>query len=588
MRQSSGLLEARDYLSSSAVRIALIATLSVGSGLGQDADEYGAYFPPSKPAEAAAKEADKLLHLIKAGSGPDRAKFRQEFMQLGPDGVPELIGRLESGNQFFSWNAALILGELRDPRALDPLNRVVSEQSRGDPLAASLALGRYEDPAALDALVVQVLSGRSREARRAATLAIGRIRAPKSVAKLTEVSREAKQQIDQATALVGLGMTADLPAIPEIAAKLKATDDRVRRAAAVALGLLPASEETEALAPRATRRRRSGGPDLGARNPGKGREPRHRIGAPGERVPHPPFRRAGPGGGGARRRGARRSRLGCVPRQAAGDPSELVRAAAIGGLAAAPKPHGDALVVKGLQDSQHGKVRLASVIALAVLAGRRGASSLDLTPFLEDRDADVRDAALVAHAWLNGPAAKPALARVIAGRKEGPARRRASVIDHTLDVSADLAHRLLRAELQVLLDDAGVAPSWNVHRLANEQIIVLLGLENAIPEMGGGRGGDFSQAAAVRRVPPRLEDVRRHLDIFPYSDQRSSLEFRFWGGGGRGEGGIRVRGRKEMELQRATTTVRLDSVRRCDARFGRICASFRLARLWRRVWRVGG
>ena len=59
-------------------------------------------------------------------------------------------------------------------------------------------------------------------------------------------------------------------------------------------------------------------------------------------------------------------------------------------------------MVKGLQDSQHGKVRLASVIALAVLAGRRGASSLDLTPFLEDRDADVRDAALVAHAWLNG------------------------------------------------------------------------------------------------------------------------------------------------------------------------------------------
>ena len=102
--------------------------------------------------------------------------------------------------------------------------------------------------------------------------------------------------------------------------------------------------------------------------------------------------------------------------------------------------------------------------------------------------------------------------------------RRAREIDHTLDVSADLAHRLLRAELQVLLDNAGVAPSWNVHRLANEQIIVLLGLENAIPEIGGGRGADYSQAAAARRVPTRLEDVRRHLDIFPYSDQRSSLE----------------------------------------------------------------
>ena len=124
----------------------------------------------------------------------------------------------------------------------------MSEQSRGEPVAASLALGRYDDPAALDALVVQVLSGRSREARRAATLAIGRIRAPKSAAKLIEVAREAKQQIDLATALVALGMTADPSAISEIGPKLKATDDRVRRAAAVALGLLPASEETEALA----------------------------------------------------------------------------------------------------------------------------------------------------------------------------------------------------------------------------------------------------------------------------------------------------------------------------------------------------
>jgi HEAT repeat protein len=514
----------RDYLLRFTVIPLLGATLLVGFSLAQAPDEYGMYFPPGKSPEAAAQQFGKLRRLILQGSGPDRVRVRQDMMQLGADAVPLLLADLESGNQLNSWTASLVLGELRDRRALDAFGRVVSEQSRGETFAASLALGRYDDSAAFEPLLIQLLSGRSREARRAAAFAIGRLQAPQSVAKLAEVAREAKQQVDLAAALVALGMTGNPAAIAEIAPRTKATDDRVRRAAVVALGLLPASEEGEQLA---LARLADEDPQvliaaLGALACTGSAGTATALQANSHLVGHSDDR-------------VRAALVLAVSARAPADcegflakrltdQSERVRAAAIGGLAAAAKPHGDALAVKGLEDSQHSRVRLTSIVTLAVLAGRRG-DSLELSPFIDDRDAEVRDAAIVAHAWLNGPAARPTLMQVRDARKEDRLVRRAREILQTLEVSPELAHRLLRARLQVLLDDAGVAPSWNAHRLANEQIIITLGLENALPEFGGaGATGEHSAAAAARRVPPRLEDVRRHLDVFPYSDKRLALE----------------------------------------------------------------
>src|SRR5262249_46684714 len=158
--------------------------------------------------------------------------------------------------------------------------------------------------------------------------------------------------------------------------------------------------------------------------------------------------------------------------------------------------------------------RMVSVITLAVLAGKTGGAR-DFAFWVEDRDAAVRDAALVAHAWLNGPAARPLLTRVVEARKEDRLVRRAREILQALEVNPDLSQRVLRPDLQVLLDNADAAASWAPHRLVNEQIIVALELENALQEIGGGTE-PRSQAAAVRRVPPRLEDLRRHLDQFPY------------------------------------------------------------------------
>jgi HEAT repeat protein len=513
----------RDYLLRGRVAPTLVMALfalCVTKCLGQEDDEFRAYFPPAKPAESAGDEVQKLFKLIRHGSAIDRTSFRQELMRLGADAVPRLLAELESGNQLFSW-AALVLGEIRDPRALEPLGRVASEQSRGDPLTASLALGRYDEAAALGPLIVQLLSGRARVARRAAGFALGRLQRPEGTAKILEVAREAKQSYDLAAALVALGMSGDPSVLPEIKRRLHATDDRVRRAAVVALGLLPASEEVEqaALTRMSDEDPRVLVAALAALAVIASPETAAALSATASLAGHTDERvRAA-----VTLVVAARGGIGSEPFLARRllDPSERVREAAIGGLAACPTPHGDAMVIKGLDASQHSQVRLVSVITLAVLAGKRGAM-LDLSAWFDDRDAAVRDAALVAHAWLHGPAAKPVLSRVVDSRKEDRLVRRAQAMLLTLEASPDLSHRLLRAELQVLLDDAEAAASWATHRLANEQIVIALGLENALQEFGG--TDERTRTGAIRRPPPRLEDLRRHLDAFPYSDKRASIE----------------------------------------------------------------
>jgi HEAT repeat protein len=513
----------RDYLLRLVVTTIATAPL-VGPAIAQEPDEARAYLPPGKPTEATASEVGHALRLVRQGSGPDRLRLRQDLMRIGADAVPRLIEELESGNHLYSLTAALILGELRDPRALAPLGRVVTGQSRGDALAASLALGRYDDAAAVPPLVVQLLSGKSRESRRAAAFALGRQQRPEATAALVDVARAARQEMDVVATLVALGMSAESSVIAEIAPKLERGGDRGRRAAAVALGLLPPSEECEqlALGLLADEDERVRLAALAALARCASAETAAALSADAAVASHSDDRiRAGVALLVAARGGAATDPF-LAGRLA--DPSEIVRAAAIGGLAAADPPRGTAIVLKGLEESQHAAVRTAAVLALAVGAARRG-EALDLSRLFADRDAGVRDAALVAHAWLNGAEARGALVQVVDGRKEDRLVRRARALLQAIEVLPSLSARLLRAELQLLLDDAGMAPSWNVHRLAHEQILLALGLENALPELAGaGAAGEKAVAAAARRVSPRLEDLRRHLDLFPYSDLRPTLE----------------------------------------------------------------
>src|SRR5204863_2312991 len=89
----------RDYLLRFAVTLGFVSALSVVPAWAQDDDEFAAYFPPAKPADAAANETNRLMKLIRHGSASDRTGSRQELMRLGADAVPRLLDELETGNQ---------------------------------------------------------------------------------------------------------------------------------------------------------------------------------------------------------------------------------------------------------------------------------------------------------------------------------------------------------------------------------------------------------------------------------------------------------------------------------------------------------
>ncbi len=466
-------------------------------------------------------------------SGSDRLTIRGRLIELGADVVPPLIAELETGNHLLSENAALVLGELRDKRAVEPLARVASEATRGHVTSAALALGRIADPETINALTLQLLSGHAREGRRAAALALGRLRHPEAVARLREQLRECKQEGDRAALIAALGMSGSALAVGDLLPLMKATDDRTRRCAAAALACLPASPESIA----ALLSHLSDEDDLVrlsvldglalSLSPPQAAE----VARKASLAAHSDDRtRAGVClVAGARGGAAMLPYL--LARVSDSASSEKIRAAAVGSIIGAAEPFGDELVALGLKD-RHGDVRKIAVIAGAVLDGRRKAQTPPTWFLVDDeRDAGVRDVALLAYAWLNGVNARETLGRIIAAQKEDRLVERAQSLLRLLEGPPGLAHKFIRAHLQVALDDTGAAPSWNVHRAINTIAIEALGLEKALPELAAGGGAaagagaeDRAKAAALRKIPPDQEDMRRHLDRYPFSDWRDSVE----------------------------------------------------------------
>ena len=174
------------------------------------------------------------------------------------------------------------------------------------------------------------------------------------------------------------------------------------------------------------------------------------------------------------------------------DPSERVRAAAIGGLAAASKPHGDALVLKGLEDSQHAQGPAGFRDHAGGPGGKAGSAARSLGPSstTATRPSATRRSSRTPGSNGPGGQAGPRPGSVEA-KQEDRLVRRAREILQTLEVSADLAAAAPpgRAAGPPRRRRTSRRPGTS-HRLANEQIIVALGLENALPDLGGGGAED--------------------------------------------------------------------------------------------------
>ena len=190
------------------------------------------------------------------------------------------------------------------------------------------------------------------------------------------------------------------------------------------------------------------------------------------------------------------------------------------------KPHGDAIVLKGPRGARSTPRCGSPPSSRSRCSPASAARCLDLSAFIDDRDAGVRDAALVAHAWLNGPAARPALDQRRRGRKRGPARqaREGDPPDsrglRPSSRSGCCGPSSRSCSTTRASPRPGTSTSSRTSRSSSRS-----GSRTRSRSTGEAAvGGERSRRGRRARVPPRLEDLRRHLDVFPYSDLRSSLE----------------------------------------------------------------
>ena len=88
------------------------------------------------------------------------------------------------------------------------------------------------------------------------------------------------------------------------------------------------------------------------------------------------------------------------------------------------------------------------------------------------------------------------------------------------------AHAEMRARVQVLVDDLGGSPEWNLIRALQREI---RRNENVDRPVDGRSGGGTSPTGQPR--PPEVwtkedEDIRLWFDMFPYFDRRRALDVR--------------------------------------------------------------
>jgi HEAT repeat protein len=151
-----------------------------------------------------------VIHFIEALQDKDAQvsdNAREALQEIGASAVEELIVALKHEDVRVRVAAATILGEIRDPRAVDPL---------------------------FHELLLAILQNKSRVFRAEAVKSLGKIRDPRAVKPLIEALQDKDAQVsDNAReALQKIGA----PAVEELIVALKHEDVRVRVAAATILG----------------------------------------------------------------------------------------------------------------------------------------------------------------------------------------------------------------------------------------------------------------------------------------------------------------------------------------------------------------
>lgn len=123
------------------------------------------------------KVIKQLLSDLRA---PNKDKRRTAVMKLGMTGGDEAARALMQAVQneyedlIVRGRAALMLGNMRDARAVDPLIRALDAPGFQTPLYAAEALGKLGDPRAIEPLLMMAATGKDK-VREAALVALRKL-----------------------------------------------------------------------------------------------------------------------------------------------------------------------------------------------------------------------------------------------------------------------------------------------------------------------------------------------------------------------------------------------------------------------------
>jgi len=416
-------------------------------------------------------------------------------------------------------------------RRVVPFLKGLSGSGRGGARGlAGFALGRLGDPTAVDALDRLSRSGQPTE-RMMAYLALGRLGGRGPTERLDRRLRERKLPAREHEAvIVALGLTGSGDVAPRLRRILETSGkDGLRRAAAVAAGYLDANVAWPLLRPRV-----SGGSENDKRVRVIALKGCARMSPSADRFAallklrpdtisdaheEAAWVLALAAAGGERE-------LMILAKSALSSPREEVREALAAATVVVGGNRASALASVLLGDP---KDRVTRAALLAVVIHSRTNNTLPpLVAFAKHTDEQVRRTALCGDVYLRGAVARRALQGCLTPQYKDDVRDLAKQLLVELGDDESAARMLCRARLQRLLDENGLAPSWNLNAAATALVYEILDLEDATDRRGSGQppGARPSGRPAPPAIgpSPQEEDLRRHLDRYPYIDLRHRIE----------------------------------------------------------------
>jgi len=172
-----------------------------------------------------------------------RWKTAESLVKIGAPSVEPLISVLQHPDSDVRWKAAIALGEIRDPRAIGPLIRQLSDTDRFVKSRVAHALGMIGAPAVHP--LIRTLHDGDGNQRWGAAIALGGIKDPAAVEPLIRALADKYENVraEAAASLAAIGK----PAIAPLIWFLKYSEGIVRIEVMTALGDLHARDAIEPL-----------------------------------------------------------------------------------------------------------------------------------------------------------------------------------------------------------------------------------------------------------------------------------------------------------------------------------------------------